>query len=158
MHIKYFFFHSPSSRLAGQNFTITQILIYAPWPCTMTPWKPWKKNILELRRLWESVTFLTLAVGSRLYPNGLVTIVTMIQSVAVIQYLGWWGLGKPQYKKKHKSSDNVTRGGPPQPHPSNPTPESVSPSELLKLPWQSPLLANTRKYWKLTESIQENIG
>ena len=39
-----------------------------------------------------------------------------------------------------------------------PSRQSVFPSERLKLSWQSPLLANTRKYCKLTESIRENIG
>ena len=39
-----------------------------------------------------------------------------------------------------------------------PSRQSLFPSELIKLPWQSPLLANTRKYCKLTESIRENIG
>ena len=39
-----------------------------------------------------------------------------------------------------------------------PSRQSVFPSELLKLPWQSPLLANTRKCCRLTESIRENIG
>ena len=39
-----------------------------------------------------------------------------------------------------------------------PSRQSVFPSEFLKLPWPSPLLVNTRKYFKLTESIQEYIG
>ena len=34
---------------------------------------------------------------------------------------------------------------------------SVFPSELLKLPWQSPLLANTRKYWLVELAQYEKI-
>ena len=36
--------------------------------------------------------------------------------------------------------------------------QSLFPIELLKLPWRSPQIANTRKYFMLTESIRENIG
>ena len=36
LHIKKYFFHSPSSRLAGQTFIITKILIYKPHTTDLT--------------------------------------------------------------------------------------------------------------------------